>query len=456
MKLGLISPSFPLMSKLMPELEALFPTEEGLREEASIAAFKHSVAAKIAYAHEYFGNFIGAALPLIAGLTPKSLDIKILDENKEEVDFEEGFDIVGITAMTQQATRAYEMADEFRKRGVFVVIGGIHATVLPGEAKEHADTVMVGEAENTWPQFIVDFLMGRPEPFYRERGVVDLTRSPVPRFDLLKDKGYRSVPVLVTRGCPHDCEFCASSKIYGVRYRHKTVEQIVTEIEAIKAIWENPFISFADDNLFLNKRFSKELLKALIPLNIRWSAFCDVSVADDEELLELIRESGGASLLIGFEGVTEEGLASFGEWKRRQLDRYPEAIKNIQAQGIVIRGTFIVGFDTDDVSIFERMERFLSDNHISLFNIGILTPFPGTRLRERLERENRLLDTPWSHYNFYDVNFIPKRMSPIELKRGMLEISRRLYEPENQMKQRAHLRKIYRDLYRSGRTVKTF
>ena len=311
--------------------------------------------------------------------------------------------------------------------------------------------MIVGEAEELWPQFVADFLHGRPRPFYRQEGPVDLTQSPVPRFELLRDKGYRSVSVLTSRGCPHDCEFCASSKVHGARYRRKTVEQIVAEIETIKALWELPFISFADDNLFQNGSFSRELLRALIPLRIRWMGFADISDADDDELLDLIRESGGVSLLNGFEDVTEAGLASFGKWKRRQLRRYPEAIQKIQEQGIVIKGTFIAGFDTHDVSVFGRLERFLMDNRFSLFSIGILTPFPGTRLRDRLEQESRLLGTPWSSYNLFEVNFVPRHMSPADLKGGVLEVSMRLHDLAHQKRQRAHLRETYRRLYRSGR-----
>lgn len=449
MKLGLISPAFPMISEDEQESQAFFLTDKN-RELASKVRELLKRKTTFGFEYDYSSNLFSAALPLIAALTPDFFDIKIIDENREEIDFEERFDLVGITSMTQQATRAYTIADEFRRRGVFVVLGGMHPTVLPEEAKEHADTVMVGETENTWPMFIEDFLCGRALPLYRETGVVDLKRSPSPRLDLLRDKGYRMQVVQVSRGCPYDCEFCASSKVYGVRYRHKTVEQVIQEIDVIKNIWDTPFVYFADDDLFVHRDFAKRLLKALIPLNIRWSAYAGAYVAWEDELLDLIRESGCLWLSIGFESVTEDGLRSIGRWKLSQLKRYPAAVEKVQSYGIIVRGSFIVGFDGDDLSIFKGIEDFVISSNIYTINLGILTPFPGTRIRERFQREDRLLDTPWSNYNLVGVNFKPKLMTPLELQAGFVETFARLCEREWREKAQ-YFRKIYTDLYRSGR-----
>lgn len=453
MKLGLISPSFPLISEDEQESQAFFLTDQNRKLASKVRDLLKRETA-FGFEYDYSSNLFSAALPLIAGLTPDSFDIKMIDENREDINFSERFDLVGITAMTQQATKAYEIADEFRRKGVFVVIGGMHPTVLPKEAKEHADTVMVGEAENTWPVFMEDFLSGRTLPFYRETGVVDLERSPIPRFDLLKDKGYRMQVVQVSRGCPYDCEFCASSKVYGVRYRHKTVNQVIEEIEAIKDIWDTPFIYFADDDLFVHRDFAKRLLRAFIPLNIRWSAYAGSSVAWEDELLGLARESGCLWLSIGFESVTEDGLRSIGRWKLNQLKRYPAVVEKVQSYGIVVRGSFIVGFDGDDLSIFKGIEDFVISSNIYTINMGILTPFPGTRIREKFQREGRLLDTPWSNYNLVGVNYKPKLMTPLELQTGFVETFERLYERAWREKAK-YFRKIYRDLYRLGRLART-
>ena len=398
----------------------------------------------------FISKNLSTALPTIAALTPTDADICIVDENCEPVDFDEPFDLVGITVLTPLALRAYQIADAFRARGVPVVIGGVHATLLPEEARAHADTVFVGEAEETWPRFIADFLSGRPQPFYKADGQVDLRTSPIPRYDLLQDKAYKAICVQATRGCPHDCEFCSASKIYGRGYRRKTLEQVVEEIRLIKSLWPSPVINFTDDNLFVHQGFARELVKALIPLNVRWTALTDVSVADDEELLDLMAEANCVSLFIGFETVTEKGLAHIDRhnWKLKQLEKYPTSIERIHSRGIGIFGAFIVGLDTDDLSTFKAIEDFIVENNIYRFQIVILIPFPGTRLRERLEREGRLLGNDWGDYSGFDATYIPKNMTPQELEDNLFQLYHNLFVPEVERKRRAYFRQIQRNLYR--------
>lgn len=399
---------------------------------------------------------LSPALPLIAALTPEPFDeIKIMDGNKEEVDFDEPFDLVGISMMTPQATEGYRIADEFRRRGVFVVLGGVHPTLLTLEAREHADVVFVGEAEHTWPQFIEDFLKKRPRPLYEEKGIVDLETSPIPRYDLLKSEHYNHVYIQTTRGCPYDCDYCSVSVVYGRRYRHKTVEQIVEEVKLAKSVWgaRSPIVFFADDNMFVNRPHAKKLLRALIPLKIKWVTQVDITVGDDEELLDLIYESGGIYLLIGFESITESGIASLSAWKSRQLEDNPRRIETIQSHGIGILGTFIVGTDTDDASVFEKIVRFSVGNHLDRIHISILTPFPGTRIRERMERAHRLLDKTWGNYNLWGINFTPRLMGPRELQLGQLRALKRFYSPEIQIEKVRYFKKIFKTLQRSGRTV---
>lgn len=397
---------------------------------------------------------LSPALPLIAALTPEPFDeIKIMDGNKEEVDFDEPFDLIGISMMTPQATEGYRIADAFRRRGVFVVLGGVHPTLLPLEAKEHADTVITGEAERTWPQFIEDFLRGRPRSLYAEKEVVNLQTSPIPRYDLLKPEHYNHVYIQTTRGCPYDCDYCSVSVVYGRRYRHKSVEQIVEEVTLAKSVWgdRSPIVFFADDNMFVNRPHAKNLLRALIPLRIKWVTQVDITVGDDEELLDLIYESGGIYLLIGFESITESGIASLSAWKSRRLEEYPRHIEKIQSHGIGILGTFIVGTDSDDASVFEKVVCFSVENHLDRIHISILTPFPGTRIWERMEREHRLLDKTWSNYNLWGINFMPRLMGPKELQLGQLRALKRFYSPEIQIEKVRHFKKIFKTLQRSRR-----
>ena len=226
-------------------------------------------------------------------------------------------------------------------------------------------------------------------------------------------------PVQTTRGCPHDCDFCSAPKLFGSVYRHKTVDQVINEVMAVKkaTIYDKPFVFFSDDNMFANKKFSKTLLKELIPLNIHYWTQCDITVGSDEKLLELMRESGCKFIVIGFENLLEENLGEVSAWKRRQLANYADNIKRIRSYGIEILGTFIIGMDHDTENYFSKMRDFIVENDLWFFP-HILTPYEGTKLRKRLEKEDRLLDKDWSHYDNASITFKPKMMTEEELQRG--------------------------------------
>jgi len=396
------------------------------------------------YFYKRFWSGLSSGLLIIAGLTPKEIKIELIDENVESINFDKDYDLVALSAMTQQATRAYEIADEFRKKKVKVVMGGIHATVLPKEAKEHCDSVFIGEAEETWPQFISDFLNNRISPFYLSKGSVDLEKSPMPRYDLLKSEKYNIIWIQTTRGCPFDCEFCSASKIFGAKYRHKTIEQVVREVKFVESISKSSHIGFADDNMFVNRKYATELAKKLIPLKIRWMTQTDISIAEDEKLLKLLKKSGCYILFIGFESLSEKNLISVDKsgFKARKLSKYSEYIKKIQSYGIGVMGAFILGFDYDDNSVFKRTADFIIDNYLYTVQITTLTPFPGTRLRMRLEQENRLLDFNWNHYTLWDVNFVPKQMSVEELQLGLLETHKAIYNDVERLKRIKYFKDI--------------
>lgn len=390
-----------------------------------------------------------SGLLIIAALTPKNIEIKVIDENYDSVDFNERFDLVGISAMTQQASRAYEIADRFRSLGVTVVLGGIHATTMPQETIEHCDSVFIGEAEQTWPIFLRDFQHKRTARFYKSNKVVDLTKSPVPRYDLLKKKHYRVIWLQTSRGCPHDCEFCGASRIYGFKYRHKSIKQIVEELTLIRQIWPNAHINFADDNLLVDRKFSKELFKHLKDLNFRWFAQTDVSIANNETFLNDLRGAGCTTLFIGFETISENSLKTVNKnlWKLRQLKNYAKAIDRIQSKGIGIIGAFIIGFDKDTNETFDELADFIIRNNIFIPQITILTPLPGTRLYERLKEEGRLLNNPWSQFTCTEVNFVPRNMSIDQLSSGLYHIYERVYAPEVRRKVVKHFKNIYKKLF---------
>lgn len=396
------------------------------------------------FLRETYSGF-SSALLVLAGLTPKSFKLTLVDENFEDIDFEQKYDLVAISTMTQQAWRAYEIADTFRRRGIKVVIGGIHATSLPGEAKEHADSVVIGEAEEIWKEVLKDAENNTLKPYYKNEKIIDLTKSPMPRYDLLKKEYYKIVWIQTTRGCPIDCEFCAASKVFGLKLRHKTIKQVIKEIKFVLSLKKNFRIGFADDNMLLDRKYATSLVKALKSLNIRWIAQTDISIAEDESFLKLLRNSGCAMLLIGFESLTEANFRAFdrNSFKLKRLKNYHFYINKIQSFGIGIVGAFILGFDNDDTSIFDRTAKFIIKSHIFASQITVLTPLPGTRLRDRIEKENRLLDRNWNHYTFYDVNFVPKKMSFQQLQKGLLKVHKDVYDKKVLAGQVKYFKEIY-------------
>lgn len=395
--------------------------------------------------YRFLWSGFGIGLLNVAGLTPDCFEIEVVDENFDRVDFNKTPDLVGITAMTQQILGAYRLADRFRENGVKVVLGGIHATVLPKEAKEHADAVVIGEAEEIWPKLIKDFLANDLQPFYQSDAVPDLTRPLLPRYDLLKQENYKTIWVQTTRGCPHNCEFCAASTVYGRQYRTKALGAILQEIDLIKDIWNSPQISFADDNMFVKRAFSRDLLRQVKRRRINWLAQTDISVAEDETFLAFLQECGCMALFIGFESLLGDSLASIDSdrWKLKFLERYPEAIERIQSRGIGVIGAFILGFDTDDHTVFERTKAFILENRLYGAQVSVLTPLPGTRLRERLAAEGRIVSNDWSRYTLWDVNYEPANLCQEELQEGLLEISKAIYSQEVRLETALHFKQIY-------------
>ncbi|MFP4210970.1 MAG: B12-binding domain-containing radical SAM protein [Alkalispirochaeta sp.] len=396
----------------------------------------------------HYWNGLGAALPTIAGLTPDDHDVMIRDENHREIDFAVPVDIVGLTGMTQQAPRAYEIADEFRRRGVHVAMGGIHATVMPDEALEHVDTVFIGEAEHTWPRFLSDFSRGTPLSRYDQSDYpeIDLSMIPMPRYDLVRDNPYPVVWVQATRGCPLDCEFCAATRVYGARYRHKEASQVAREIRAVKEIWKHSQIGFADDNMFVNKRWVHTLLDEFETIPFTWYAQSDISIAEHPDLLERLHATGLRILFVGFESVNPGNLARINgnQWKARRLERYPESIAAVQEAGIGIYGSFIVGMDDDTPGVFDEITDFSNDNHIMGTQVTILTPFPGSVLRTRMEREGRITSDDWGLYTAWNCVISHPNLSATDLEDGLLEIYRSVYSREQLQARAVYFKSVFR------------
>ena len=411
--------------------------------------------------HQFLKAWYSPPLSLltIAGLTPPGIEIVLVQEDFEEIDFSASYDLVGITVMIQNAARAYQIAAGFRSRGIHVVIGGIHATVLPEEASRNADTVIVGEAEELWPRFLQDFRNGEPQSIYRnpEGRHIDLAACPPPRFDLLNAKNslrdtryyYNFVPVQASRGCPHGCDFCLVSDIYGKRSRKKTIAQIRAELLLAKKMLPNRLIGFVDDNLFTDRRFAKDLLQILLELNVRWVAQTDVSVGADSELLKLMYQAGCLFLLIGFESLDSENLSGMNQsgWKMRQLANYETYVRNIHEHGILVFGAFIAGLDHDDLGVFARTVDFMNRNHMT-GQLTFATPLPGSRMYNRLKAEGRFLypEPFWDRCSFFDVLYSLKRMSKEEAEEGLIWAYRQLFNEKALLERTSFIKDIYKRL----------
>lgn len=378
------------------------------------------------------------SLLMLAALTPEDVDVEyveiphIADLNTRRLP---DFDAVAISSYSAQIGEAYVLADQLRARGTKVILGGPHVTSLPHEALSHADAVVQGEAEPLWPRVIEDLCRGRLDRIYRaEAGsLYDLRQSPVPRFRLLDPENYNRIPIQTSRGCPHHCEFCAGSRLFGPGYRQKTVDQVLGEIRAVGEIWDRPFLEFADDNLFVDRRWGRELLDRLRPLGVRWFAETDISIADDPDMVRALRPAGCYQLLVGLESLSRDNLAAIEStgWKADRLDRYVNAVRAIQDAGTTVNACFIVGLDHDTPAVFDDIRRFVREAEPLEIQVTVLTPFPGTPLFERLRREGRLDEPPfWHKCTLFDVNYRPLGMSRHELRRGLYDLFRDLYNDE--------------------------
>lgn len=362
-------------------------------------------------------------LPVLASLTPPGVKIHLVDENVETVNLAEPADLVAISCMTASAPRGYEIADHFRARGVPVVMGGMHPSALPQETAEHADAVVIGEAENQWPRVFADFAAGRPQQFYRTAQRPELKDLPIPRRDLLCTHRYLSVNLVQTaRGCPHACNFCSVSPMFGRRYRFRPIPEVIEEIRSLGS----RLVGFPDDNIVASPTRAKELFEALLPLDLRWVGQGDLSMAKDQELLKLMARSGCMAMFVGLESISPDSLAAANKRPNIGLD-YQRAVAAIHRQGIDIIGSFIFGLDPDQPGVFRQTVDFAERVKLSAAQFSVLTPFPGTPLYDQLKKEGRITSFDWSLYNMRNVVYQPRNMTAAELLQGRRDAYRRLY-----------------------------
>jgi len=388
-------------------------------------------------------------LPYVAAVTPPDVEVKIVDEAFEKVNLGEKVDLVGVTAQTPVAPRAYQIAGEFRKRGIPVVMGGVHASMLPEEALRHVDAVVIGEAEEVWPQLIEDFRRGQMKRIYQADGFVNPAGLPLPRRDLLNPKFYFPLKLLeTTRGCPHHCDFCGVSKFFGYRYRNRPLVEIDRELATLfeKGPVMNPFskkvlslfnrdlpyflkrrlLYIIDSNIAGDKRFALDLVSLLKDYDLLWYGHAPVSIAFDQKLLEGFSQSGCIAVNIGFESFSIKNLKAMGKGFNQPL-HYADAVKRIHDYGIGIMGTFMVGLDDDDPGVFQRIIDFCIDSRLDWALTFIMAPYPGTESFLRLEKEGRIFCGDWEKYDSLNVVYQPLLMSVEDLEKGMRKIWKEVF-----------------------------
>jgi len=383
----------------------------------------------------------------IAAYTPENwkieyLEIDEISEYKIEKIIEDKPDLIAISSLTARITDAYNLSSKFRKAGLKVAIGGLHASALPDEAMKFADTVIQGEGEIIWQDLIKDFENQELKPLYSSKANrkfnFQFSDFKMPRYDLLDISKYNRLTIQTTRGCPLDCIFCGASRMIST-YKKKPILQVEKELNKILEIWENPFIELADDNTFVDKSWSIELLTLFNKYRIKWFTETDISIAENKKILELLSSSNCAQLLIGLESSAPESLLGIDKnnWKFKQFDTYRKKIDTIQSFGISVNGCFILGFDSDTEESFKNTDDFIKSTNLTEVQLTMLTPFPGTYLYDKFQQEGRLLeDNNWSKFTLFDLTFKPKNMSVAEFEFAFENLMQSTYTSSELSKRR--------------------
>lgn len=366
----------------------------------------------------------------MAAITPEKHSVKVISEMYEDIDYNKKYDAVNINLLTPYASHAYKIADEFRKRGNTVILSGFHASALPNEAKQHADSVIIGRGEESWPILLRDLEKNKLKPFYRPIKMLDPKLIPPTRMDL--PKSFILVGgIEATRGCPNRCKFCQESNIAGgSTFRTRPVENVIEEIRSMP----QKALIFYDASLTIDPRYTKSLFKEMRGLNKKFSCCGNIDVlSTDEEFLKLANEAGCTTWLVGFESISQKTIDYLGK-KTNKVKDYASAIKRIHDHGMSVVGSFMFGFDTDTLDVFDKTSKAINDWEIDLVDFSLLTPLPGTPLFNRLEKEGRILTKDWPKYTLQNVVFKPKNMSKDELLDGVKRISTEFYSTQNIIK----------------------
>jgi radical SAM superfamily enzyme YgiQ (UPF0313 family) len=366
-------------------------------------------------------------LGILAALTPPGDEVIYTDEVVAPFDLGrdvKDVDLVGISVDSKTARRSYDIADAYRRRGVPVVLGGIHPTACPDEAEAHADAVVVGEAEDLWPQVVEDVRRRDLRPRYGP-SLPDLAARPAPRRDLFRGRGYVPFQVVQTmRGCPYPCEFCSVSTANGTTMRFRPADDVLHELQGLGRL-----VLFADDNVMIHRAYARDLFTRMIPLRKHWVGQCSLAAVRRLENVRLMAESGCKALLVGFESVDEVTTRATGKKQNRPAE-YRETVEMLREHGIAVWGSFVFGFDTDDPEVFDRTVDLAIAMRLTTANFSMLCPYPGTALYRRLAAEGRLTDPQWWLREYVEEegpHFVPKRLTADQLREGWTRAARRFF-----------------------------
>lgn len=383
------------------------------------------------YRKRQFNNFIQITMPYLAGFIDEAkYNMTIIDEYNQRIPFEDKFDLIAITVNTSNASHCYDVATKFRKKGSKVVFGGPHATLMSHEAMKYSDYIIIGEAENTWSQFLEDFYENKAKKQYEFQYETSLEGIPIPRRDLIKGRYFTKGAVFATRGCPYQCSYCNLKQIYFNSFRTRPIKEVIEDIKNINS----RYFVFWDDNFLGDIEYAKKLMMELSKLNKKWAAQVTLERCEDEELLKLAKKSGCIYFFVGLESFSEISLASVNK-TINNVDKYKRIIDLIHKNGISIQAGIIFGFDTDTKDVFRKTLEACNDLGIDGVTASILTPLPKTPIYNQLKKEDRLISMDWTYYNGKTrVAFEPKNMSPQELFDGYMWFRKEFYSMKSIIK----------------------
>lgn len=389
-------------------------------------------------------KFPTLSLAALAAVTPEDWEVAFHDDAIRPAPAFPDADLIALTAMTAQANRAYELADAFRSQGKTVVMGGFHASNLPDEALQHVDSVVVGEGELVWPRLLADLQAGCLKPLYQADNLIDTTLIPPAKRIIFKGSGhFFTNTIQTTRGCPFDCEFCSVTAFYGRKYRKRPVEQVLAELQTLRKA--NSFVFFVDDNIVADRRYSLELFAGMQGMGLKWLSHAPIDFAEDQELVQAAGRSGCIGMFVGFESLNQDSLEAMGKVTNKAAS-YRQYADQFRDNGIGILGSFVMGCDGDTPAVFEQTLRFCEDARLEAAIFPILTPYPGTRVRQRLEAEGRIFNNNWLDYDMEHVVFQPRGMTVQQLQDGYDQICRSFYSWGS----------MYRRIFKLHRSVQVF